>query len=75
MIKYKSDWYGKTFIQIDRFFPSSQLCSTCGYQNHNLTIQTREWVCPQCESKHDRDVNAAKNILKEGLRILKSQKK
>ena len=75
MIKYKSQWYGKTFIQIDRFFPSTQICSTCSYQNTEITIDIRNWVCPKCGTHHDRDVNAAKNILNEGLRILKTQNK
>lgn len=75
MIKYKSEWYGKTFIQIDRFFPSTQICSTCSYQNTEITIDIRNWVCPKCGTHHDRDVNAAKNILNEGLRILKTQNK
>ena len=67
MIKYKSEWHGKTFIQIDRFFPSSQLCSKCGYQKHGLTLDIREWACPVCKTKHNRDLNAAKNILKKAL--------
>ena len=75
MIKYKSKWYGKTFIQIDRFFPSTQICSICGYRNTEITIDIRNWVCPKCGTHHDRDVNAAKNILNEGLRILKTQNK
>ena len=75
MIKYKSQWYGKTFIQIGRFFPSTQICSTCSYQNTEITIDIRNWVCPKCGTTHDRDVNAAKNILNEGLRILKTQNK
>ena len=67
MIKYKSEWHGKTFIQIDRFFPSSQLCSKYGYQKHGLTLDIREWTCPVCKTKHNRDLNAAKNILKKAL--------
>ena len=70
MIKYKSKWYAKTFIQINRFYPSSQICSECGYQKHDLTIDIREWTCPSCKTKHDRDVNAAKNILKKALQEL-----
>ena len=73
MIKYKSEWYGKTFIQIDRFYPSSQKCNICGYQKNDLTLEIREWTCPQCKTHHNRDINAAKNILKEGLRIVKQK--
>lgn len=63
MLQYKSDWYGKNFRKIGRFEPSSKTCSHCGYVNHSLTLNDREWTCPDCNEKHDRDVNAAKNIL------------
>ncbi|WP_295114468.1 RNA-guided endonuclease TnpB family protein [uncultured Methanobrevibacter sp.] len=68
MIKYKSEWYGKTFIQIDRFYPSSKRCNICGYQKNNLTLKIRAWKCPICGTHHHRDINAAKNILNEGLK-------
>ena len=68
MIKYKSELYGKKFIQIDRFFPSSKICSVCGYIKQDLTLDIREWTCPNCETHHNRDVNAAKNILNEALK-------
>lgn len=63
MLQYKSDWYGKNFLKIGRFEPSSKTCSHCGYVNHSLTLNDREWICPICNEEHDRDVNAAKNIL------------
>lgn len=69
MLQYKSVWYGKKIIKIDKFYPSSQLCHYCGYRNSetkNLSI--RIWTCPKCNAIHDRDVNAAINILNEGLR-------
>lgn len=66
-IKYKSKWYGREFLQVSRWFPSSKTCGSCGYVNDGLTLADRIWVCPRCEVKHDRDVNAAKNILRQGL--------
>ena len=74
-LSYKSQWYGRTYIKIDRFFPSSQLCSNCGYRTYaTKNLNTREWICPNCNTKHDRDINAAKNILNEGLNLLLEQK-
>lgn len=70
-LKYKATWYGKTLVVIDKFFPSSQLCHHCGYKNtETKNLEVRQWQCPQCGEIHDRDVNAAMNILSEGLRIL-----
>ena len=65
-IKYKCEWYGKKFIQINRWFPSSKNCSQCGYYYKDLSDK-KEWTCPHCQTHHDRDINAAKNIQKEGL--------
>lgn len=66
ILKYKCDWYGKNFVQIGRFEPSSKLCS-CGYINQTLTLKDREWTCPSCKITHDRDILAANNIKKLGL--------
>lgn len=69
MLTYKALWNEKKIIKIDRFFPSSKTCNCCGYINQSLTLNNREWLCPSCNTKLDRDLNAAKNILKEGLKI------
>ena len=68
MLAYKAEWNDKTVIKIDRFFPSSQTCSACGYVNgQTKDLSVREWKCPACHAHHDRDVNAAINILRVGL--------
>ena len=69
MLMYKAEWYGREFIQVSRWFPSSKLCSCCGYKKDDLTLKDRSWVCPECNSLHDRDLNAAINIKNEGYKI------
>jgi len=69
MLQYKSDWYGKKVVRIDRFYPSSKTCHICGEKNENLKLSDREWTCEHCGTTHDRDINASINILNEGLRI------
>ncbi|WP_066382966.1 IS200/IS605 family element RNA-guided endonuclease TnpB, partial [Anabaena sp. CA = ATCC 33047] len=71
MLKYKAEWEGKTYIEVDRFFPSSKSCSNCLHQLDNLSLDIRSWQCPKCHTIHDRDINAAVNIRDEGLRILR----
>jgi putative transposase len=72
---YKSQWFGGRVVRIGRFFPSSQLCSNpgCDGRNSGLTLEDREWACPKCGITHDRDLNAARNIEREALRILKEE--
>ncbi len=66
MLEYKCEWYGKTLVKIDRFFPSSKRCFSCGHVVESLPLSIREWTCPECGSLHDRDENAARNILAAG---------
>jgi putative transposase len=68
-LEYKAKWHDKEILKVDRFFPSSKTCNCCGYINQNLKLDMREWICPSCNTNLDRDINASKNILKEGLKI------
>lgn len=67
MIRYKSEWYGRSFHQVNRWFASSKTCSVCNYKMGEMPLSIRNWNCPVCNTSHDRDLNAAKNILYKGL--------
>lgn len=69
-LQYKAGWAGRFVVAIDQFFPSSKRCNCCGYTLPKLALNTRYWVCPECNTDHDRDVNAAKNIKAAGLAVL-----
>ena len=73
MLEYKCNWYGKVLVKINRFFPSSKTCSSCGHKEDKMPLNIREWICPSCGCQHDRDLNASINILKEGWRNLTDQ--
>ena len=70
LLEYKASWNNKTIIVIDRFFPSSKMCSECNWINQELTLKDRKWTCLYCRTAHDRDINASRNILIQGLNIL-----
>jgi len=70
-LEYKAKLYGRKLIKVNPFYPSSKLCSVCGYKNENLKLSDRRWVCPNCGTEHDRDYNATLNLLREGLKLLK----
>ena len=68
LLQYKCDWYGKCLVKVNRFYPSSKTCGDCGWINQELRLSDRKWTCNSCGVIHDRDINASKNILQEGLR-------
>jgi putative transposase len=68
-LEYKAQWYGRTLLKIDKFYPSSKRCSHCGHVRDSLSLDERFWMCPQCHSFHDRDINAARNVLAAGLAV------
>ncbi|MFD2683556.1 RNA-guided endonuclease TnpB family protein, partial [Streptomyces phyllanthi] len=69
MLEYKAHWYGRDVVAVDRFFPSSKLCSHCGTLQPEMPLNVRTWTCDNCGTAHDRDVNAAKNLLAAGLAV------
>jgi putative transposase len=69
-LKYKAEWAGRSVVAIDQFFPSSKRCSHCGYTLPKLALNVRSWHCLACETDHDRDINAARNIKAAGLAVL-----
>ena len=72
-LEYKAAWYGRTLVKIDRWYPSSKTCSACGFVLETLDLDEREWTCPRCGSHHDRDINAARNILLRYLTVNRKQ--
>ena len=68
-LEYKADWYGRTVIAVDRFYPSSKTCSACGVITATMPLNVREWTCAACGVRHDRDMNAAKVIRAAGLAV------
>jgi putative transposase len=69
-LEYKAGWAGRTYVEIGRFFPSSKRCSCCGFVKENMPLDVRVWECPECKTTHDRDINAAQNVLAAGLAVL-----
>jgi len=72
MLEYKAGKWGRTLVVIDRFYPSTKCCSNCGHLLSELPLSTRAWTCPNCRTRHDRDINAAKNILAAGRAVARA---
>jgi putative transposase len=68
-LSYKAEWYGRRLIKIDKFYPSTKRCHHCGHVLDSLALDERFWMCPECKTFHDRDINAAKNVLAAGLAV------
>ncbi len=68
-LEYKAAWYGRTLVKIDKWYPSSKRCHSCGHVLDSLSLDERFWLCPECKTFHDRDINAAKNVLAAGLAV------
>ncbi len=68
-LKYKAEWYGRDIFKVNRFYPSSKTCNVCGYIKQDLKLSDREWTCPDCNTTHDRDINASINLFLEGLKV------
>jgi putative transposase len=69
-LEYKAGWYGRTLVKIDKWYPSSKRCHACGHLLTSLSLDVRHWICPECGVQHDRDINAAKNMVAAGLAVL-----
>lgn len=69
-LTYKAEWHNRFLIKVSQWFPSSQLCSSCGHNDGKKPLHIREWICPDCKAHHDRDINASINILNEGIKTL-----
>ncbi len=71
-LEYKAKWYGRNVVKIDRWYPSSKRCSHCGHMLDSLSLEVRQWTCPECGVVHDRDINAAKNVHAAGLAVFEA---